>query len=143
MAEHLAGRERSVDLRIVPGCVYTDPEIASAGITEEEAKEKGIQVETGKFIMSANGKSLITKEERGFIKVVADKETKTILGAQMMCARATDMIGEFVTAITNRMTVSQLLKGMRAHPTYNEGIGEALEELEGGAVHVVPKKKRS
>ena len=132
-----------MDLRIVPGCVYTDPEIASAGITEEEAKEKGIQVETGKFIMSANGKSLITKEERGFIKVVADKETKTILGAQMMCARATDMIGEFVTAITNRMTISQLLKGMRAHPTYNEGIGEALEELEGGAVHVVPKKKRS
>ena len=123
--------------------VYTDPEIASAGITEEEAKEKGIQVETGKFIMSANGKSLITKEERGFIKVVADKETKTILGAQMMCARATDMIGEFVTAITNRMTVSQLLKGMRAHPPYNEGIGEALEELEGGAVHAVPKKKRS
>ena len=117
--------------------------LASAGITEEEAKEKGIQVETGKFIMSANGKSLITKEERGFIKVVADKETKTILGAQMMCARATDMIGEFVTAITNRMTISQLLKGMRAHPTYNEGIGEALEELEGGAVHVVPKKKRS
>ena len=90
--------------------------------------------------MSANGKSLITKEERGFIKVVADKETKTILGAQMMCARATDMIGEFVTAITNRMTISQLLKGMRAHPTYNEGIGEALEELEGGAVHVVPRK---
>ena len=100
-------------------------------------------METGKFIMSANGKSLITKEERGFIKVVADKETKTILGAQMMCARATDMIGEFVTAITNRMSISQLLKGMRAHPTYNEGIGEALEELEGGAVHVVPKKKRS
>ena len=77
-------------------------------------------METGKFIMSANGKSLITKEERGFIKLVAEKDTKTILGAQMMCARATDMIGEFVTAITNRMTVSQLLKGMRAHPTYNE-----------------------
>ena len=60
----------------------------------------------------------------------------------MMCARATDMIGEFVTAITNHMTVSQLLKGMRAHPTYNEGVGEALEELEGGAIHVMPKKKK-
>lgn len=59
----------------------------------------------------------------------------------MMCARATDMIGEFVTAVANNMTVSQLLKGMRAHPTYNEGIGEALEELEGGAIHVMPKKK--
>ena len=123
-------------------CVYTDPEIASAGITEDAAKEQGIKVKTGKFIMSANGKSLITKEERGFIKIVADEETDVILGAQMMCARATDMIGEFVTAIANKMTVAQLLKGMRAHPTYNEGIGEALEEAEGGAIHVVPKKKK-
>ena len=66
------------------------------------AKEQGIKVKTGKFIMSANGKSLITKEERGFIKIVADEETDVILGAQMMCARATDMIGEFVTAIANK-----------------------------------------
>lgn len=142
VAERLAGKERSIDVNVIPGCVYTNPEIASAGLTEDEAKEKGIEVETGKFIMSANGKSIITKEERGFIKVVANKESHVILGAQMMCARATDMIGEFVTAITNQMTVSQLLKGMRAHPTYNEGIGEALEELEGGAIHVLPKKKR-
>ena len=142
VAERLAGKVRSIDVNVIPGCVYTDPEIASAGLTEDEAKEKGIEVETGKFIMSANGRSIITKEERGFIKVVADKDSHVILGAQMMCARATDMIGEFVTAITNQMTVSQLLKGMRAHPTYNEGIGEALEELEGGAIHVLPKKKR-
>lgn len=142
VAERLAGKARSIDVNVIPGCVYTDPEIASAGLTEDEAKEKGIEVETGKFIMSANGRSIITKEERGFIKVVADKDGHVILGAQMMCARATDMIGEFVTAITNKMTVSQLLKGMRAHPTYNEGIGEALEELEGGAIHVLPKKKR-
>lgn len=99
-----------MNLDVVPGCVYTDPEIASAGITEDAAKEQGIKVKTGKFIMSANGKSLITKEERGFIKIVADEETDVILGAQMMCARATDMIGEFVTAIANKMTVAQLLK---------------------------------
>ncbi len=141
-AERIAGKEPSMDLGVVPGCVYTDPEIASVGLTEDEAKEKQIPVKTGKFIMSANGKSLISKEERGFIKVVAREETGEILGAQMMCARATDMIGEFVTAITNHMTVSQLLKGMRAHPTYNEGVGEALEELEGGAIHVMPKKKK-
>ena len=142
VAEQLAGKEPSVNLDVVPGCVYTDPEIASAGISEDAAKEQGIKVKTGKFIMSANGKSLITKEERGFIKIVADEETDVILGAQMMCARATDMIGEFVTAIANKMTVAQLLKGMRAHPTYNEGIGEALEEAEGGAIHVVSKKKK-
>ena len=142
VAEQLAGKEVSVDVNVVPGCVYTDPEIASVGITEDEAKEKGIAVKVGKFIMSANGKSLITKEERGFIKIVAEEESGVIVGAQMMCARATDMIGEFVTAVANNMTVSQLLKGMRAHPTYNEGIGEALEELEGGAIHVMPKKKK-
>ena len=141
VAEKLAGKEPSIDLSIVPGCVYTDPEIASAGMTEDQAKENGIAVKCGKFIMSANGKSIITQEERGFIKVVADEATGKVLGAQMMCARATDMIGEFVTAITNGLTVEQMLKGMRSHPTYNEGIGEALEELEGGAVHVVPRKK--
>ena len=119
VAEMLAGEEASVDLSAVPGCVYTDPEIASVGMTEDEAKEKGLEIKTGKFIMSANGKSLITKEERGFIKILAEKETDVIVGAQMMCARATDMIGELVTAIANRMTVRQLLRGMRAHPTYN------------------------
>ena len=85
---------------------------------------------------------ILEQEERGFIKVVADEATGKILGAQMMCARATDMIEEFVTAITNGLTVEQMLKGMRSHPTYNEGIGEALQELEGGAVHVVPRKKK-
>ena len=92
--------------------------------------------------MSANGKSLITQEERGFVKVVVCAETEVILGAQMMCARATDMIGEFGTAVANKLTVGQLLKGMRAHPTYNEGVAEALEDAVGEAVHIMPKKKR-
>ena len=92
-------------------------------------------------MMSANGKSLISKEERGFVKVVADKNSKVILGAQMMCARATDMIGEFATAVANKLTVDQLLKGMRAHPTYNEAVGEALEDVFGESIHSAPKKK--
>lgn len=142
VAEKLAGKEPSVDLSVVPGCVYTDPEIASVGMTEDEAKEKGLSVKIGKFIMSANGKSLITQEERGFVKVVVCAETEVILGAQMMCARATDMIGEFGTAVANKLTVGQLLKGMRAHPTYNEGVAEALEDAVGEAVHIMPKKKR-
>lgn len=141
-AEMLAGQKPSVDLAVVPGCVYTEPEIASAGLDEETAREQGIPVATGKFIMSANGKSLITKEERGFIKIVSHKETGEILGAQMMCGRATDMIGEFVSAIVNHETVSQMLMAIRPHPSYNEGVAEALEELEGGAIHVMPKKKR-
>jgi len=142
VVEKIAGKEPSVDLDAVPGCVYTDPEIASVGITEEDAKQQGREIKVGKFIMSANGKSLITKEERGFIKVVLDAATEEILGAQMMCARATDMIGEFVTAVTNKMTAGQLIKGIRSHPTYNEGITEALEDAVGEAIHVMPRKKR-
>ena len=142
VAEYLAGKSASVDLSVVPSCVYTDPEIASVGLTEEAAKEQGIPVRVGKFIMSANGKSLISREERGFVKILAAEESGVILGAQMMCARATDMIGELATAVANGLTAKQLLRGMRAHPTYNEGIGEALEELEGGAIHVMPRRKR-
>lgn len=141
VAEKLAGKNPENHLDIVPGCVYTDPEIASVGLTEEEAKQRGIEVKTGKFIMSANGKSLITREERGFIKVIADAKTEVILGAQMMCARATDMIGEFGTAIANGLTAADLLKAMRAHPTYNEGVTEALEDAVGEAIHIAPKKR--
>jgi dihydrolipoamide dehydrogenase len=142
VAEKLAGKNPQNHLELVPGCVYTDPEIASVGMTEEDAKEKGIEVKTGKFIMSANGKSLITREERGFIKVIVEAESERILGAQMMCARATDMIGEFGTAIANGLTAGDLLKGMRAHPTYNEGVAEALEDAVGEAIHIAPRKKR-
>lgn len=142
VAEELSGKTPTVRLDIVPGCVYTDPEIASVGMTEEDANESGIEIKTGKFIMGANGKSLITKEERGFIKVIVDAGSEVILGAQMMCARATDMIGEFGTAIANTMTAGQLLIAMRAHPTYNEGVAEALEDATGEAVHAMPRKKR-
>jgi dihydrolipoamide dehydrogenase len=142
VAEKLAGNDPENHLDLVPGCVYTDPEIASVGMTEDDAKALDKEIKCGKFIMSANGKSLITKEERGFIKVVVDAESEVILGAQLMCARATDMIGEFSTAIANNLTVADLLKGMRAHPTYNEGVAEALEDAVGEAIHIAPKRKR-
>lgn len=142
VVEKLANKETSINLSAVPGCVYTDPEIASVGLTEEEAKEKGIEVKVGKFIMSANGKSLITQEERGFIKIVVDANTDVVLGAAMMCARATDMVGEFVTAVANKLTAHDLIRGMRSHPTYNEGIGEALEDAMGEAIHIAPKRRR-
>ena len=140
VAEHLAGTGHSIDLSVVPSCVYTSPEIASVGLTEEAAAQAGIPVSVGKFLMSANGKSQISREERGFIKIIAEADTKVVLGAQMMCARATDMIGEMATAVANKLTVPQLLLGMRAHPTYNEAVGEALEELEGGSIHTVPRQ---
>lgn len=140
--DYMNGKEPELNLNAIPGCVYTDPEIAQVGMTEAEVKDAGAAAVSGKFIMSANGKSLITHEERGFVKVVADEATHKILGAQMMCARATDMIAEFTTAIANDLTVEQLLSGVRPHPTYNEGITEALEDCIGEATHTMPKRKR-
>lgn len=111
---------------LIPGCVYTDPEIGSIGITQDEAKAQGIPVLIRKYPMSANGKSVLTRQERGFIKVVADEASHKILGAQMMCARATDMISEFGTAIANGLTLEQMASVVRPHPTFSEGITEAV-----------------
>ena len=111
---------------LIPGCVYTNPEIGCIGLTQDEAKTAGIRVITKKYPMSANGKSLLSGQERGFIKVVAQEDTHRILGAQMMCARATDMISEFGTAIVNGLTLEQMAAVVRPHPTFCEGISEAV-----------------
>ena len=137
VADKIAGRKISVDLRTIPECVYTNPEIASVGLTEDEAKKQGIDIRVGKFNMNANGKSIISGGERGFIKVLVENETDMIIGAQMMCERATDMIGEFVTAIVNQMTAKQLIRGVRAHPTYNEGVSEALKAASQNSIYKI------
>ena len=114
-------------ISIVPSCLYTDPEIASVGITEEEARKKGIMLRCGKYVMDVNGQSIIAREERGFIKLLFASDSDVLLGAQMMCPRATDMIGEMATAIANGLTSTQLMYAMRAHPTFNEAISCAVE----------------
>ena len=128
VAEYLAGKESLTDLSVIPYCVYTSPEIASVGMTEQEAKSLKKKVKAGKAITSANGKSMLAHDERGFVKLVFEKESHELLGAQFMCARATDMIGEMATAVANKLTAEQLLAAMRAHPTINEMIGEAVED---------------
>lgn len=122
--------EGAVKIRtdIVPSCVYTSPEIGCVGLDADGAKEKGIPVITKKYLMSANGKSLLSQQERGFIKVVADSESRRILGAQMMCARATDMISQFGAAIANGLTLEDMAQVIFPHPTFSEGILEAVRE---------------
>lgn len=116
-----------VELPVVPGCIYTDPEIASVGITEEIAKAHNMLVCCGRYSMSGNGKSIITREQSGFIHLIFEKYSGTIVGAQIVCPRATDMISEMATAIANGLTADQLMLAMRAHPTYSEGITSAIQ----------------
>lgn len=129
-----------INLEVVPSCVYTNPEIASVGMTEDEAKEKGISVVVGKTLTSSNGKSIVSNDERGVIKLIFEEKSHIIIGAHMMCSRATDMIGEMSTAIANKLTDKHLSKAMKAHPTYNEAIIEAVEDAFGESIHGKIKK---
>ncbi len=138
----MAGEKSPLDLSIVPSCIFTSPEIASVGITAEQAKANGIEVKTGKYSMSGNGKTVIEQQERSFIKLTFDAQTEVLLGAQLMCARASDLVSELSSAIVNKLTVHQLLAVIRPHPTFTEAVTEAVEDCEGCAVHIMPKVKR-
>ena len=110
---------------LIPSCVYTDPEIAQVGLTADQAKAAGLSAKSRKVLSSANGKSVLSLQERGFIKVVYLEDTHVILGAQLMCARATDMVSEFAAAIRQGMTMEQMADIVRPHPTFSEMITDA------------------
>lgn len=131
----MAGREPPMNLSAIPACVYTQPELASVGRTEAQCKEEGIPVRTGKYLMSGNGRSLIAGAGRGFIKVVSHAGTGVVLGAQLLCERATDLVGAFTTAVAERRTLEELSAVVRPHPTFSEGISEAAEAALGLSIH--------
>ncbi len=140
--ESMLNKPHSIDLKTIPSCIYTDPEIAEVGLSEAAAIEKGYEVEVGKVLMNSNGKTVIELSDRGFIKVVFDKKTEVLLGASLMCERATDLINELATAVSNKLTKQQLLRVIRPHPTFGEAVTEAIETIDGEAIHVAPLKKK-
>ena len=119
----LAGKEPPIDLSVVPSCVYVRPEMASVGRTEAQCKEAGIPVKTAKYLTGSNGRSLIAGAGRGFIKVVYDGESGAVLGAQLLCERATDLVGEFASAVSRGETLEDMARVIRAHPTFAEAVG--------------------
>ena len=136
---HVAMEEAKQVVRFIAGeavkkstvvqCIYTMPEVAVAGLSESEAKEAGIDYISAKQTMYSNARTLIGSTDRGFIKIIADKNTKKILGAELMCERASDMVGELALAINSGITVSELEGSTRAHPTLYEAVTEALSKL--------------
>lgn len=131
----MAGKEPPMKLEAVPACVYTEPEIAAVGLTEADCKERGIPAKGSKYLMSGNGRSVIAGAGRGFIKVVSHGETGVVLGAQLMCERATDLIGEWTAAVAEGKTLESLAALVRPHPTFCEGIGECAEAALGLSIH--------
>lgn len=132
---NILGKECEMDYRVIPGAIFTDPEIATVGITEREALKQGIEIETGKFPFAANGKALTFGETSGFIKVIKDKKNNRLIGAAIIGLHATDLIAELTLAIKNNMTPEEIIETIHAHPTTAEVIHEGALSLEGGAIH--------
>lgn len=125
----ILGKEPEVDEGLVPGCVYTFPEIAQVGMTEAQAKDAGIEVVRAKSLASANGKCLIEGVDVGMAKLVAEKGTGRILGAQLVCPHATDMIAELALAIKGELTAADLVSAIHPHPTVSEMVRDAAAQL--------------
>lgn len=124
-AAAIAGKPCSIALDLVPQCVYTLPEIASIGLTEEEAKKEGISLKSSRMVMGSNAKSLIA-DEGGYIKILSDG-SGCIQGAQLFCADADNLVSEISLAIANHLSLEDFLKVIRPHPSVEEALGEAAE----------------
>jgi dihydrolipoamide dehydrogenase len=137
VAELLAGQKPHLNYNLIPGVVYTWPEVAAVGKTEEELKAAGVAYKSGSFPMKALGRARASMDLMGFVKVLADKETDEILGVHMIAPRAADLIMEAVTAMEYRASAEDIARICHPHPTFSEAIKEAaLDATEGRALHV-------
>jgi dihydrolipoamide dehydrogenase len=137
VAAKLAGKyAKPVNRTRIPGCTYTDPQIASVGLTEAQAKEKGFQVKVGKFPFVGNSKATIVDAHDGFIKVVADAKYGEVLGVHIIGPYATEIIAEAVTALELEATVEEMMFTIHAHPTVAEALLDSFSSVEGMAVNV-------
>ncbi|QQL48708.1 dihydrolipoyl dehydrogenase [Mucilaginibacter ginkgonis] len=137
VAEQIAGQKPHINYNLIPGVVYTWPEVASVGYTEEQLKESGTKYKIGSFPFKASGRARASMDTDGFVKVLADTETDEILGVHMIGPRAADMIAEAVTAMEYRASAEDVSRMSHAHPTYTEAMREAcLAATENRAIHI-------
>jgi len=136
-AERIAGQDgRPINYDHVPGCTYCDPEIGSVGLTEQEAKARGIDVRIGTFPFGILGRAKMAGETDGFVKIVADRKYDEVLGVHMIGLRSTELVAEATVALRLESTVEELIRTIHAHPTMAEAIGEAAHAAHGAAIHL-------
>lgn len=137
VAELLSGQKPHIDYNLVPNVIYTWPEVASVGKTEEQLKEAGISYKTGQFPMKALGRARASMDTDGFVKILADTQTDEVLGVHIIGARAADLIAEAVIAMEFRASAEDIARMSHSHPTYAEAIKEAaLAATEDRALHI-------
>jgi len=134
--DNILGQKRKKDYLNIPGCIYTDPEIASVGLSEEEAKARDPEARTVKFPYLASGKAFLMSRTEGYIKITGDRDGR-IAGAEIMGAGACDLIGELVTARTLGIRIKDLATVVHGHPTLSEIIQEAARSFSGSAIHSI------
>lgn len=134
-AANAMGGDKKMDLSCVPAAIFTSPEIASVGLREFQAEERGIKVKTGHFQYRGLGKAHAMGEISGFFKLIADAETDKILGAHIIGAHAADIIHEAALAMRKGLTAKDIAETIHAHPTLSEGLMEAAEDVHGVAIH--------
>ena len=135
-AEVAAGHDAVMDYRSVPGTVFLHPEIATVGLTEDEAKQAGHQVGVGRFPLVALGRAVATGAPDGFVKMVIDKKTDRILGVHIVAPTAGDLIGEASLAIEFEACAEEWAATIHVHPTFSEAMMEAAADARGEAVHI-------
>ncbi len=137
VAEHIVGQKPHINYNLIPGVVYTWPEVASVGYTEEQLKASGTKYKSGSFPFKASGRAKASMDTDGFVKVLADANTDEILGVHMIGPRAADMIAEAVVAMEFRASAEDIARICHAHPTYTEAIKEAaMAATENRAIHI-------
>lgn len=138
LADALAGgKMRSLDHEKIPQAIFTDPEIASVGLSERTAKERGQEILVGRFPYAALGKALGMRDDAGFFQIVADAANHRILGAQIVGAEASDLISEAAVALQAGLSLEAIAEAVHPHPTLPEGLKEAAESALGRAIHAV------
>ncbi|MCW3489028.1 dihydrolipoyl dehydrogenase [Dethiobacter alkaliphilus] len=135
-AENVAGANEVYKEEAVPACIFTSPELASVGLTEEDAKEKGYKLKIGKFPFTANGKAFIQGESEGSVKIIADEEKGTILGVHILGPHASDLIQEGTVAVANKVTAHNLADIIHPHPTLCEATWEAAMAISKSPIHI-------
>ncbi len=136
VAEFIAGHRARIDYLAIPSVAYTYPEVAAVGLTEEEAKKRGIEIKTSRFPFKANSRARCTGEDEGFVKLVYEVKTGRLLGAHIIGAKASELIAEAVLAVQMQVTVAQIAATPHAHPTLSEAIKEAALAAGPGAIHL-------
>jgi dihydrolipoamide dehydrogenase len=136
-AEVIAGEPAGLDARSVPAVVFTDPEIATVGMTEEDATAAGYEPVVGQTSLRANGRALTLDDDAGFVRVVADADHGTVLGAQLVAPEASELVGELTLAVEMGATLTDVAGTIHTHPTLSEAIAEAVENALGEAIHTV------